>query len=99
MNLSIERCRHRVSILSTSATMIRTLARQHSSHHEGVNMTDTNETNETIKEDTKPKEPKTFRARVVRAVDRYHHRNQLLTVPNDDYHRGLVRAGHLRKEG
>lgn len=49
-------------------------------------------------EDTKPKRGKKLRVRVLRAVDNYHHRNTVLTVPDDEYHRGLIAIGNLRLE-
>ena len=48
---------------------------------------------------TKPKPkavPKEITIRVLRAVDAYHHRGATLTVPNDEYHRGLVKQGNVR---
>lgn len=41
--------------------------------------------------------PKTIEVVVLRAVDGYHHRNAQLTVPNDEYHRGLLKQGNLRE--
>jgi len=48
--------------------------------------------------DDKPKERKTIRVTVLRAIDAYHIRGIELTVPNDAYHRGLVKQGNLRLE-
>ncbi len=48
--------------------------------------------------DLPTKRAKSLTVRVLRAVDRYHHRNTVLTVPNDEYHRGLVAQGNLRLE-
>lgn len=45
----------------------------------------------------KPKAvPKEITVLVLRAVDGYHHRGATLTVPNDEYHRGLVKQGNLK---
>lgn len=48
--------------------------------------------------ETKPKGPKLITVRIARAVDSYHHRNAVIQVPNDKYHQGLVKAGHLVKQ-
>lgn len=45
---------------------------------------------------SKKKEPKTLTILVLRAVDAYHHRGATLTVPNDEYHQGLVKQGNVR---
>ena len=47
-------------------------------------------------EETKTKAaPKTMQVRVVHAVDKYHTRGANITVPNDTYHKGLVKSGYL----
>lgn len=48
-------------------------------------------------DETKPKAPKHVTVKIVRAVDGYHHRNAVIQVPNDAYHKGLIRSGHLAK--
>lgn len=40
--------------------------------------------------------PSTLRVRVLRAVAPYHHRNATLTVPDDEFHRGLLKQGNLK---
>lgn len=47
---------------------------------------------------TRSKKRETIRVTVLRAIDGYHHRGAELTVPDDDYHRGLVKQGNLRLE-
>ena len=46
----------------------------------------------------KPKEKKTVEVTVLRAVDRYKYRGRRITVPNDSYHKGLIKQGNLRLE-
>lgn len=41
------------------------------------------------------KEPKRIKVRVLRAVDAYHHK-LVLDVPNDEYHRALLKQGNLK---
>lgn len=41
-------------------------------------------------------EPKTIKVLVLRAVSPYHHRGTTLTVPNDEFHRGLLKQGNLK---
>lgn len=65
----------------------------------GDTMSDEETTEATTDEGAKPEkkkaEPKTLTVRVLRAVDGYHHRT-VLTVPNDEYHRGLLKQGNLK---
>lgn len=37
--------------------------------------------------------------RVVRAVDSYHDRNAVISVPNDSYHQGLIKRGYAVEVG
>lgn len=48
---------------------------------------------------TKKRQRRTLTVLVLRAVDGYHHRGRTLTVPNDEYHRGLLAQGNLREVG
>ncbi len=41
-------------------------------------------------------EPKTLNVLVLRAVHPYHHRGVTLAVPNDEFHRGLLKQGNLK---
>lgn len=36
---------------------------------------------------------------IVRAVGAYHHRGAVIQVPNDKYHKALLRGGLLKKVG
>lgn len=58
-------------------------------------MTEDKKTEPKKEEPKKPEPPKTVVVRVVRAVDGYHSRNSVITVPNDPYHKGLIRLGNL----
>ena len=51
------------------------------------------------KTDDKPKaeKPKRINVVIIRAVDNYHHRNRVINVPDDEYHRGLLQRGLLKK--
>lgn len=49
-------------------------------------------------EDEKPKGPKKITVTVLRAIDQYHHRGATLAVPNDAYHKSLIKQGNLRVE-
>jgi hypothetical protein len=51
------------------------------------------------KADEKPKaeKPKRITVQIIRAVDNYHHRNRIINVPDDAYHRGLLTRGLLKK--
>lgn len=56
------------------------------------------EDNKKEDEGKKKSAPRTLHVTVLRAVDKYHHRGAKITVPNDDYHRGLIKLGLLREE-
>lgn len=74
---------------------------------------DTNETDATqdqtdleaerTEADTKPpkkaKGSKVLRVQVLRAIDGYHHRGSTIEVPDDEYHRGLLKQGNLKEVG
>lgn len=53
--------------------------------------------NDKASEETKAEKPKRLTVQIIRAVDNYHHRNRVINVPDDEYHRGLIKRGLLRK--
>lgn len=46
--------------------------------------------------ETKPKKDETVTVQIVRAVDAYHHRGAVIDVPNDPYHKTLIKTGLLK---
>jgi hypothetical protein len=55
-------------------------------------------TEDKAKTNDAPKKPKRLNVRVLRAVDAYHVRGVVLSVPDDEYHQGLLKQGNLRLE-